>query len=96
MLLWTVSTAAPAPRCHRPCMLPVEHTDDAGRVRKRYSHDAVMTPYERLRSFDAERFLKPGITFRRWTKNARAITDLSAMREVRSTSADHVVDRDDS
>ncbi len=74
---------SPALNFHRPCMFPVEHTDDDGRVRKRYPHDAVMTPYERLRSLDdAERFLKPGITFAALDETASAISDLSAMREV--------------
>ena len=64
-------------------MFPVEHTDDQGRVRKRYPHHAVMTPYERLRSLDgAERFLKPDITFATLDETAHAISDLTAMRAV--------------
>lgn len=71
---------SPALNFHRPCMFPVEHTDGEGRVRKRYPHDAAMTPYERLRSLDdADRFLKPGITFAELDETAR---DLAAMREV--------------
>ena len=41
---------SPALNFHRPCMFPVEHADDDGRLRKRYPHDAVTTPYERLKS----------------------------------------------
>ena len=74
---------SPALNFHRPCMFPVKHTDDDGRVRKRYPHDAVMTPYERLRSLDnAERYLKPGITFAALDKTAHAVSDLTAMRQV--------------
>ena len=55
---------SPALNFHRPCMFPVEHAADDGRLRKRYPHDAVMTPYERLKSLDgAGRFLKPGVAF---------------------------------
>lgn len=42
-----------------------------------------MTPCERLRPLDdAERFLKPGITFAALDRTARAASDLTAMREV--------------
>ena len=55
---------SPALNFHRPCMFPVERADDDGRIRKRYPHDAVTTPYERLKSLDgAERFLKPDVSF---------------------------------
>lgn len=74
---------SPALNFHRPCMFPVEQVDDEGRVRKLYPHDAVMTPYERLRSIDgAERFLKPGITFELLDRTALAASDLAAMRDV--------------
>ena len=74
---------SPALNFHRPCMFPVEHVDEKGRVRKRYPHDAVMTPYERLKSIeDAERFLKPGVTFEQLDRTALADSDLAAMRDV--------------
>ena len=76
-------TLSPALNFHRPCMFPVEQVDDEGRVRKLYPHDAVMTPYERLKSMDgAERFLKPGITFELLDRTALAASDLAAMRDV--------------
>ena len=74
---------SPALNFHRPCMFPVEHADDDGRLRKRYPHDAVMTPYERLKSLDrAGRFLKPGVAFADLDRSAHAASDLAAMREV--------------
>lgn len=74
---------SPALNFHRPCMFPVEQVDEKGRVRKRYPHDAVMTPYERLKSIDgAERFLKAGITFEQLDRTALADSDLAAMRDV--------------
>ena len=74
---------SPALNFHRPRMFPVEHADDDGRLRKRYPHDAVTTPYERLKSLDgAERFLKPDASFGDLDKIAQAASDLAAMREV--------------
>ena len=74
---------SPALNFHRPRMFPVEHADDDGRLRKRYPHDAVTTPYERLKSLDgAERFLKPDVSFGDLDKIAQAASDLAAMREV--------------
>ena len=76
-------TLSPALNFHRPCMFPVEQADDDGRLRKRYPHDAVMTPYERFKSLDAaERFLKPGVTFGNLDETAYAVSDLAAMRDV--------------
>ncbi len=64
-------------------MFPVEHAADDGRLRKRYPHDAVMTPYERLKSLDgAGRFLKPGVAFADLDRSAHVASDLAAMREV--------------
>ena len=68
---------------HRPRMFPVEHADEDGRLRKRYPHDAVMTPCERLKSLHgAGRFLKPGVAFADLDRSAHAASDLAAMREV--------------
>ncbi len=35
---------------HRPCYFPSEETDAKGKVRKRYRHADLMTPYEKLKS----------------------------------------------
>ena len=81
--LFARDVLSPALNFHRPCMFPVEHADDDGRLRKRYPHDAVTTPYERLKSLDgAERFLKPDVSFGDLDKIAQAASDLAAMREV--------------
>ncbi len=61
---FTQFVLSPAVNHHRPCMFAVEQVDAKGRVRRRYPHDQVATPYDRLRRLDgAERFLKPGVTF---------------------------------
>ncbi len=76
-------TLSPAVNFHRPCMFPVEHVDDDGRIRKRYPHDHVQTPYERFKSLDgAARLLKPGVTFDELDAAAYAMSDLAAMRRV--------------
>ena len=76
-------TLSPAVNFHRPCMFPVEHVDDDGRIRKRYPHDHVQTPYERFKSLDgAARLLKSGVTFDELDAAAYAMSDLAAMRRV--------------
>ena len=64
---------------HRPCLFPVEHVDAKGRVRKRYPHAHVMTPYEKLRSLpDATACLKPGTSFDQLDAVADAMSDNDA------------------
>jgi hypothetical protein len=47
---------------HRPCAYAEDEVMPDGRVKKKYT--ICMTPYDRLRSLpDAEKYLKPGITF---------------------------------
>ena len=64
---------------HRPCLFPVEHVDVRGRVRRRYPHSNVMTPYEKLKSLpDAAACLKPGTSFDQLDTIAAAMTDNDA------------------
>ena len=49
---------------HRPCFFPEIRIDAKGRVRKRYRFDAMMTPYEKLKSLPgAQDCLKAGMSF---------------------------------
>lgn len=49
---------------HRPCFFPVTVTDAKGRQRKRYPYDALMTPFEKLKSLpDGAAALKPDTSF---------------------------------
>ena len=49
---------------HHPCLFATEVRDAKGKVRRRYRRQDVATPYEKLKSLpNAERFLKPGVTF---------------------------------
>ena len=60
---FTQQVLSPYLNFHRPCLFPVEVVDAKGRVRKRYPHANVMTPYEKLKSLpNAADCLKPGST----------------------------------
>ena len=66
---------------HRPCFFPREEADDKGRIRRRYRHADVMTPYEKLKSLpDAADCLKPGTTFDQLDATATARSDNEAAR----------------
>ena len=47
---FTQQVLSPYLNFHRPCLFPVDEVDAKGRVRKRYPHANVMTPYEKLKS----------------------------------------------
>ena len=73
---------------HRPCLFAVEVTDGRGRVKKRYPQDNVATPYDRLRTLpDAERFLRPSVTFETLDRIALATPGLEAARNVQRARA---------
>ena len=66
---------------HHPCLFATEVRDAKGKVRRRYRRQDVATPYEKLKSLpDAERFLKPGVTFAGLDEIAYAMSDLEANR----------------
>ena len=59
----------------------VARAHDDGRVTTRYPYDNVATPYEKLKSLDdAERFLKPGVSFAELDAFAGSVSDLDAAR----------------
>ena len=64
---------------HRPCLFPVTLTDKAGKQRKRYPYESLMTPYEKLKSIpDAKTYLKPGLSFAILDEVAYRISDNAA------------------
>ena len=68
---------------HRPCLFAETITDAKGRQRKRYPYQLMMTPYEKLKSLpDAQRFLKPGVSFEQLDALARAISDNQAAQQL--------------
>ena len=78
---FTQQMLSPYLNFHRPCFFPREQVDARGRVRKRYRHADVMTPYEKLKSLpDADACLKPGTTFDQLDAVAAARSDNEAAR----------------
>ncbi len=68
---------------HRPCFFPVTITDSKGKQRKTYPFEAMMTPYEKLKSLtDAASYLKPGIRFKQQDEIAYGISDNEAARQL--------------
>jgi hypothetical protein len=66
---------------HRPCFFAEIVIDDKGKERKKYPYEAMMTPYEKLKSLpNAATYLKPGITFLALDKEAMKINDGEAAR----------------
>lgn len=64
---------------HRPCYFPVVETDSKGKQRKRYPYEAMMTPFEKIKSLDdAGRYLKTGITLQQLEAFATEMTDNDA------------------
>ena len=78
---FTQQVLSPYLNFHRPCLFPVEAVDARGRVRKRYPHANVMTPYEKLKSLpNAAGCLKPGTAFDQLDAVAAAMSDNDAAR----------------
>jgi transposase InsO family protein len=68
---------------HRPCFFPEVRIDAKGRVRKRYRFDAMMTPYEKLKSLPAAQDgLKPGMSFAALDAYVAATSDNEAARRM--------------
>lgn len=66
---------------HRPCFFPKTEIDEQGKEKKIYPYDAMMTPYEKLKSIpEVEKYLKPGVTIKELDEIAAAITDLEAAK----------------
>lgn len=64
---------------HRPCFFAEVSVDAKGRQCRRYPYRHMNTPYEKLKSLpDAERHLKPGVTFADLERHAMAMTDNQA------------------
>ena len=81
--LFTRQVLSPYLNYHRPCYFPTEGIDTKGRLRRRYRHQDLMTPYDRLKSLPgAERYLQPGITFEQLDAIAHSISDNQAARQL--------------
>ena len=73
---------------HRPCHFPVETTSAKGKKRKTYPFDQVTTPCLKLKSLDgAARYLRPGVTFEQFDRQAAALDGLGAVSAVNQVLA---------
>ncbi len=80
---FTQGVLTPYLNYHHPCLFATEVRDAKGKVRRRYRRQDVATPYEKLKSLpDAERFLKPGVTFARLDAVAYAESHLAAAKRL--------------
>lgn len=71
---------------HRPCAYAEDEVMPDGKVKKKYT--LCMTPYDRLKSLpNAQRYLKPGITFEQLDKIALAKSDNGFAGEMRKAKA---------
>ena len=68
---------------HRPCFFPVCHTDQKGKVIKRYPYEAMTTPYEKFKSLpEASCYLKPGVTLDGLETIAQSVSDNAAAKQM--------------
>jgi transposase InsO family protein len=69
---------------HRPCFFPVTTTNAKGKQVKTYPYEAMMTPFEKLKSLDgAQQYLKPGITLEKLDEIAMTINDNEAAKQLK-------------
>ena len=68
---------------HRPCYFAVNKVDAKGKIRKTYPYDQIMTPWDRLKSVPKfETYLKPDVTFESLNRQANAMSDNDAAKQV--------------
>jgi transposase InsO family protein len=68
---------------HRPCLFPVPHIDPKGKVKQRYPYEEMNTPYDKLKSLpEANKFLRPAITFAQLDAIALALSDNEAAKQM--------------
>lgn len=61
---------------HRPCFFATDEVDAKGKIKKRYPHDQIMTPYDMLKSLHLpDTALCDGITFATLHSQSRLMTD---------------------
>lgn len=69
---------------HRPCYFAETKIDAKGKEKKLYPYEAMMTPYDKLKSLtNAEQYLKSDITFSALDLLAYSMTDLAAAKLMR-------------
>ena len=69
---------------HRPCFFAEIKVDNKGKTRKVYPYANMKTPYDKLKSLpEAEKYLKPGMTFEILNKVAHEISDSEAADQLK-------------
>ena len=74
---------------HRPCLFGTEVPDPKkpGRLGRVHRHEYVMTPLEKLASLpEASSFLREDITLEGLQEQARSLTDIEAVKQVREAT----------
>lgn len=66
---------------HRPCYFATDEVDDQGKIRKRYPHELIMTPFDKLKTLSPPTMnLRPGITLANLGRQALQMTDNQAAK----------------
>jgi transposase InsO family protein len=66
---------------HRPCYFATEEVDANGKIRKRYPHQLIMTPFDKLKTLPPQSFkLRPGITLDSLERQVQQMTDNQAAK----------------
>lgn len=64
---------------HHPCHFAIDEVDAKGKIRKRYPHGLIMTPFDKLKTLPSlTRNLRPGITLESLERQAHQMTDNQA------------------
>lgn len=73
---------------HRPCLFATEQIDAKGKIKKRYLQANIMTPFDKLKSFDPPAaLLKPGVTLASLNAIATAMIDNQAAERLNHAKA---------
>jgi transposase InsO family protein len=68
---------------HRPCGFATVSLDERGKRRRQYKREDYATPYEKLKTLEqAERHLKPNVSFARLDQTARQMSDTECARKM--------------
>jgi hypothetical protein len=69
---------------HRPCyFVKIKINEKNGKQTKTYPYELMMTPYDKFKSLEnASSYLKEGITFEELDRQALAISDLEAAKQL--------------
>lgn len=66
---------------HRPCYFAIDEVDGKGKIRKRYPHELIMTPFDKLKALPAlSSHLRTGITRETLERQAQQMTDNQAAK----------------